>query len=85
MPMEQMIYKMTGLPAQVYDLPGKGRLAEGQDADLCIFDPNTIRDQADYVNYDLPNVGLAYVIVNGRIVVENNTFNGTCAAKVYHR
>ena len=85
LPMEQMIYKMTGLPAYVYNLPGKGRIAEGYDADLCIFDPETIIDQADYVNYSLPNVGIAYVIVNGKIAVEDNTFNGTCAAKVYHR
>ena len=81
----EMIRKMTALPAHVYGLAGKGRVAEGYDADLCIFDPATIRDQADFIKCDLPNVGLRYVLIDGKIVVEDGVYNGTRAAKVIRR
>lgn len=79
----EMIRKMTGLPAHVYDLPKKGRIEEGMDADLCIFDPERIRDQADYQNCSAPNQGLRYVLIDGRIVLENGVYNGTRAGKIY--
>lgn len=81
----EMIRKMTSLPAEVYGLSGKGRIAEGMDADICIFDPKTIRDQADFGKCNLPNVGLNYVLIDGKIVVENGVHNGICAAKLLRR
>ena len=78
----EMIRKMTALPAEVYGLSAKGKIAEGYDADLCIFDPETILDQADYANCTLPNQGLAYVLVDGKIVVKDGAYNGTRAAKL---
>ena len=57
--------------------------AEGMDADLCIFDPETIIDRADFLDPSAKNEGLAYVIVDGKIVVEDGVYNGTRAAKVY--
>ena len=79
----EMIRKMTSLPAFVYRLPSKGRIAEGFDADICIFDPETIRETADYVNVFAPNIGIHYVLVNGKIVVEDGKYNGTKAAKLH--
>ena len=79
----EMIRKMTSLPAHVYHLDTKGIIAEGYDADLCIFDPNTITDVADYCNCTLANRGLEYVIINGQVVLENGKYNGTRAGKVY--
>ena len=81
----EMIRKMTALPAAVYGLSTKGKIAEGFDADLCIFDPETILDQADYANCTLPNLGLAYVLVDGKIVVKDGVHNGICAAKVLRK
>ena len=83
--MPEMIRKMTSLPAHVYGLKNKGWIKEGYDADLCIFDPETILDQADYTNCTLPNLGLNYVLVDGKIVVKDGVYNGTRAAKVYRR
>ncbi len=79
----EMIRKMTSLPAHVYRLPNKGRIAEGFDADICIFDPDTVRETADYVNVHAPNIGIHYVLVNGQLVVEDGKYNGTRAAKLY--
>jgi len=81
----EMIRKMTSLPARVYDLTGKGCVAEGYDADLCIFDPEKIIDRADYKNCHARAEGLNYVLVAGEIVVENAVYNGKRKAKVLLR
>lgn len=81
----EMIRKITSLPAMVYGLKGKGIVAEGYDADLCVFDPETIRDTADYVNCYGSNQGMDYVIIDGKIVVEQGVHNGICAGKLYTR
>lgn len=81
----EMIRKMTGLPALVYGLPGKGRIAPGYDADICIFDPDTIRETADYVDVHAPNIGIHYVLIDGKIVVKDGKYNGTLAAKLFLR
>jgi len=80
-----MIRKMTSLPAHVYGLTGKGLIAEGMDADLCIFNADTVQDRADYQHCGLNNVGLEYVIIDGKIVLEQGVYNGTRAGKVYCR
>lgn len=81
----EMIRKMTSLPAHVYGLAAKGRIAEGMDADLCIFDPEKLRDRATYQQSSLNNEGLRYVIVDGSIVLEDGSYNGTRAGKVFRR
>ena len=81
----EMIRKMTSLPAEVYGLKSKGLIKEGMDADICIFDAEKIRDGSDFVNCTLPNEGLSYVIVNGKIALVNNEANGVMAGKIYIR
>ena len=78
----EMIRKITSLPAAVYGLAGKGRIAEGFDADLCLFDADTIIDCATFTNCYLKNEGLRHVIVDGKIVVTDGVYNGTRAARV---
>ena len=78
----EMIRKMTSMPAHVYKLEGKGVIAEGMDADICIFDADKIIDRADFKNCFEKNEGLSYVIVDGKIVVEDGVYNGTRAGKV---
>ncbi len=78
----EMIRKMTSLPATVYGLEKKGLLAEGYDADLCIFDPEQIMDGADYMDCHKRAKGLAYVLVNGEVAVENAVHLPRLAGKV---
>ena len=42
---------MTSLPASVYQLKGKGLIRPGMDADLVLFDPHTVSDQADFTDF----------------------------------
>jgi len=74
--LQEMIRKCTSMPASVYGLPTKGILHEGFDADICIFDAETIIDKADYLNCHERCEGLKYVILDGEIVVEDAIYNG---------
>jgi hypothetical protein len=47
----------------------KGRVQVGADADIVVFDPNTVSDQATYTNTTAPSTGYDYVIVNGAELV----------------
>jgi N-acyl-D-amino-acid deacylase len=62
--------KLTLLPANRLGLGKKGRIREGSDADLCLFDPETITDRAGYglETCALPPVGIKAVICGGRVV-----------------
>ncbi|MBQ7624613.1 MAG: D-aminoacylase, partial [Clostridia bacterium] len=68
---EGMIYRMTGLPAKVYKLSGKGFIKEGMDADICVFDKNVINALSTFEKPNLENVGLEYVLINGELAIEN--------------
>lgn len=71
LPIETAIMKMTSLPARVYRIPGKGVVQVGMDADLIVFDPETICDNASVADCLKANSGLNYVIVGGRIAVKD--------------
>ncbi|TDE08466.1 amidohydrolase family protein [Jiangella asiatica] len=49
----------------------KGRVQVGCDADLAVFDPETITDRASYANSSLPSVGMRHVMVGGTLVVRD--------------
>ncbi len=62
------VRKCTYLPAQRLGLNGKGTIEIGADADILIFDLNTIEDKADYPCFGETNTrpeGIEYVFVNG--------------------
>lgn len=76
LPLETALRKMTVQPVQRLE-PGapalrkKGRLAPGMDADLVVFDPAAIRDQATFQNPKQYSRGIAHVVVNGTPVVRD--------------
>lgn len=78
----EMIRKMTAMPAAVYGLTGKGLLKEGFDADICIFDPNRIRDRADFTSCHARAEGLRWVLVGGKIAVKNSIYTGVKAGRI---
>ena len=50
----------------------RGRMQEGMVADITIFDPATVTDNATYKNGTVPSTGIPYVVVNGTIVVKDS-------------
>ena len=59
------VSRMTAEPAARLRLRNKGTLRKGADADVLIFDPETIADRATFSDPLLPPVGIDWVIVNG--------------------
>jgi N-acyl-D-amino-acid deacylase len=70
------VRKMTSLPAGKLGLKDRGRLETGWKADLVIFDAATISDRATYEDPNQYPVGIKAVIVNGKIVVEDDEHTG---------
>lgn len=70
------IRKMTLLPAQRLEsassqMKARGRIRVGAIADLCIFNPMTVKDCATYTEPTLVSQGIVHVLVNGTFVVQN--------------
>ena len=66
--LEEAVRKMTGLSAARFGLKARGLIAEGAYADICVFDPATVMDRADFAEPTRPAEGIAHVFVNGRPV-----------------
>ncbi|MGE5630869.1 MAG: N-acyl-D-amino-acid deacylase family protein [Caulobacteraceae bacterium] len=72
----EALRKMTLKPAQRLGLREKGILGIGKDADIVIFDSETVMDKADFEQPSLPPEGIPYVIVNGKVVVKEGSLTG---------
>ena len=83
--LEEAVRKMTSLPAQTFGLFKKGILRERLDADMVIFDPQTIIDNSTFDDPAQPPAGIRWVIVNGEIAVENGQVMGATSGKVLRR
>jgi N-acyl-D-amino-acid deacylase len=71
--LEEAVRKMTSLPADVFKLKDRGKLKEGMYADVCVFDFENFNDRATFSNPHQYSQGLSYVIINGEIVVQEDT------------
>jgi N-acyl-D-amino-acid deacylase len=67
----EAIRKMTSLPANHFHIPARGTIRPGFAADLVVFDPAAVADQATYVAPHAYAKGFSYVLVNGVAVVQN--------------
>ncbi|KOQ17653.1 N-acyl-D-glutamate deacylase, partial [Achromobacter xylosoxidans] len=63
--LEAAVAKMTALPARVFGLADRGRLAVGAWADVVVFDADTVCDRATWDAPTLASAGIEHVLVNG--------------------
>jgi N-acyl-D-aspartate/D-glutamate deacylase len=82
--LEEAIRRMTSLSCDRFGLVDRGRVAEGAWADLVLFDPVTIRDTATYDEPKQEPEGIACVIVNGQIAIEEGAHTGAGAGRMLH-
>ncbi len=55
---------------------------KGYKADIVIFDPETVRDNGTHSDARQYSTGSKYVIVNGKISIENGKYNGALSGKL---
>ncbi len=75
-PLEEAIRRMTSLAAQKFQLKDRGVLRAGYAADVVIFDDKTVTDKATFENPHQFSEGFRYVLVNGRVVVDEGKHSG---------
>ncbi|TFH08024.1 MAG: D-aminoacylase [Candidatus Thorarchaeota archaeon] len=83
--LEEAIHKMTGFPATRLGLEDRGILKEGNWADLVIFNPETVLDNATYLDPHQFPTGIPFVIVNGTVVVRDGIQGDVLPGKVLRR
>jgi len=76
MSLEQAVYKMTGLSASHMGFEDRGVIRPGAAADLVLFDPETVIDNATPKNPGALSTGISKVWVNGQLVFENKQSTG---------
>ena len=89
--LEQAIRKISFDLASFWGLHGRGLLREGYNADVVIFDPETVGPQMPTLEYDLPGGarrlkqkanGILATIVNGQVFMRNNEHTGALAGQL---
>ena len=80
--LEEAVYKLTTLPATNLKIKNRGALKEGFFADLAVFDPNKIQDNATYENPMQYATGMVHVFVNGRQVLKDGEHTGALPGQV---
>jgi N-acyl-D-aspartate/D-glutamate deacylase len=85
LPLEEAVRQMTDVPARLYGLRDRGRVAEGWFADLVVFDPDRIGSGPTHPRHDMPGGalrlyaegrGIEHVFVNGTEIVTGDSFTG---------
>ncbi|HZY81799.1 MAG TPA: D-aminoacylase [Cyclobacteriaceae bacterium] len=80
--LEEMIRRMSSLPAQKFQLRDRGLLKPGMAADIVVFDEKVVSDKATFEKPHQYSVGFQYVLVNGKVTIDGGKHNGTRAGSV---
>jgi len=81
-PLEEAIRRLTSLPAANLKLRNRGRLAPEYFADVVVFDPVTVRDNATFDRPHQYATGVAHVFVNGEQVIRDGEHTGALPGRV---
>ncbi|MEI7890751.1 MAG: D-aminoacylase [bacterium] len=82
---EEAVHKMSGLPAEKFNIAKRGILAEGNHADVIVFDPAKIKDMATVEDPYQYSQGVEWVIVNGQLTVKNGLITQFRSGEVIRR
>jgi N-acyl-D-aspartate/D-glutamate deacylase len=91
---EEAVHQLSDVPARLYGLRGRGRIAQGWQADLVVLDPATVTPGPVLTRHDLPGgasrlyadaLGVHHVYVNGTEIAHNGTFTGATPGTMLRR
>jgi N-acyl-D-amino-acid deacylase len=85
MSLEEMIRKMTSLPADIMGLDDRGRLKEEMVADVVVFDAENITDKATYVEPGQYSEGVVHLVVNGKQVIKDRKQTNAMPGRIVAR
>ena len=85
LPLETAVAKLTSVPAARLGLDDRGVIRPGAFADLVVFDPATVRDEASYVDPARYPSGVDHVIVNGRPAILSGSETGERPGRLLRR
>lgn len=83
--MADMIRKSTGLTAEVFGIPKRGKLQVGNYADVLVFKPEEVRDNASYAEPAQLSSGMRYVFLNGEVAVAESEVREGLFGRVVRR
>jgi N-acyl-D-amino-acid deacylase len=83
--LEEAVHKMSGLSASHMGITRRGLIRPGMAADLVLFDPDTVIDNATPENPQAPNTGISTVWVNGIAVFNEGATTGQYPGQVIRR
>jgi len=84
-PLQEAVRKMTSAPAQRLGMRDRGLLREGFKADITVFDPDRVKDEATFTDPHRYASGIPYVIVNGRVVIDRGEHTGALPGKALRK
>jgi N-acyl-D-amino-acid deacylase len=79
--LEHIVQRMTDNPARRFGLTGRGRIQKGYFADIVVFDPERIIDNATYDDPQQFPTGIPFVLVNGQVAVDRERCTGSLAGQ----
>ncbi len=80
--LEEAVFKMSGQVADRLQLRDRGRIVVNQIADLVVFDPTRVVDQADFDNPHQYPLGIEHVMINGQWVIRQGEHTGALPGRV---
>ncbi|MDX2149104.1 MAG: D-aminoacylase [Bryobacteraceae bacterium] len=83
--LEDAVRRMTSLPARTFGLRDRGLVREGFAADLLVFDPGKVQDKATYQQPHQFSEGFDFVLVNGKVAVEEGKLTSSMGGRVLRR
>lgn len=85
LPLAEAVRRMTSLPAENLRLVDRGVLRPGAFADVAVFDPAAVQDNATYLDPHRYADGMRHVLVNGQPALQDGKPTGTLAGRAVRR
>ena len=81
----QMINQSTAFTAETFGIQGRGRIEEGYIADILVFKPEEVKDNATFTDPAQLSSGFHHIILNGKVAVRDGEVKITDAGQVIRR